>query len=387
MRVLFLTHAFPPASEHAAGSLVLALATALRGQGIDTQVVAPAAPGFPNDAELDGIVVDHFHYAPRRYEKLAYSDRMVDLARASWSARVTVLGFLGAEFSSAVRSRRRFEPDVIHAHWWFPSGLVGTWLSMMAHKPLVTTLHGSDVRLARTVAFSRPAFRHVLRRSTAVTAVSRRIASEAREVVSVSTPVVAPMPVPTDRFTPGSARRSDRLLFVGRLDEASGLDVLLHALSRMPQQSLGLDVVGDGDDRVTLEERAHALGLGERVRWHGAVPQARLIELYRAALAVVVLSRAEGLGVVAVEAQLCEAPVVAVGVGVSPDVVQHGRTGIVVDSVDADALAAALVSLVKLDDRGASLGAAGRLVALGAFAPESVARRYADIYQTAVARP
>jgi glycosyltransferase involved in cell wall biosynthesis len=102
---------------------------------------------------------------------------------------------------------------VVHAHWWFPNGLVGTWLAKMAHKPLVTTLHGTDVRLARSVAFSRPAFRHVMHNSAAVTAVSRWLANEAQEVVSAPAPIVAPMPVATDLFTPGGARRKDRLLF------------------------------------------------------------------------------------------------------------------------------------------------------------------------------
>ena len=50
------------------------------------------------------------------------------------------------------RARRLFEPQVIHAHWWFPNGVVGAWLSSFAHVPLVTTLHGTDVRLVRTLA-------------------------------------------------------------------------------------------------------------------------------------------------------------------------------------------------------------------------------------------
>jgi glycosyltransferase involved in cell wall biosynthesis len=87
-----------------------------------------------------------------------------------------------------------------------------------------------------------------------------------------------------------------------------------------------------------------------------------------------------------VEAQLCETPVVAFDSGGIPDVVQHDRTGVLVAEIDAGALAAALVSLVERDDHGAALGAAGRLHALATFAPESVARRYADIYRSAISR-
>jgi glycosyltransferase involved in cell wall biosynthesis len=388
MKVLFLTHSFPRTPGDAPGSFVLRLATALRAEGIDTSVVAPAARGLEHHDRIEDIPVERFRYAPRKYETLAYGGNMATQVQASWSAKVTMLGFLGAEFRSAVQARREFEPDLIHAHWWFPNGLVGTWLAKMSGKPLVTTLHGTDVRLARTVAFARPGFRHVMNHSAAVTAVSRWLAAEAQQVVSSPPPIVAPMPVAVDLFTPSTngARERNRLLFVGRLNKQKGIELLLHAVSRMPDRSIHLDVVGDGDDRQTLDELAQGLGIGDRVHWHGALPQPKLADYYRRAAALVVPSVSEGLGLVAVEAQLCETPVVAFDSGGLPDIVQHDRTGILVSDVDAGALAAALVSLLERDDRGAALGAAGRLHALATFAPESVARRYADIYRTAIAR-
>src|SRR5262245_791522 len=386
MKVLFLTHSFPRQLGDAPGSFLLRLAIALRNEGVETSVVAPAAPGIPDHDHLDGVSVERFRYAPRRFETLAYAGNMATQVQASWSARVTMLGFLGAEFRSAVRARRELEPDVVHAHWWFPNGLVGTWLSRMANKPLVTTLHGTDVRLARSVAFSRPAFRHVMHHSAAVTAVSRFLASEAMEVVSAPEPAVAPMPVAAELFSPGGKRRRDRVLFVGRLNKETGIELLLHAISRIPDGSLGLDVVGDGDDRETLEELARGLDIADRVQWHGALPQPKLVEFYRSAAALVVPSTGDGSGRAAVEAQLCETPVIGFAAGGLPDVVQHARTGILVPDLDAAALAAAFVSLLDRDDRGASLGAAGRLHALATFAPESVARHYADIYRTAISR-
>src|SRR5689334_7540478 len=262
MKVLFLTHNFPRHTGDAPGSFILRLATALRNDGIDTSVLAPASADYAAHDSLDGIPVERFHYAPRRFETLAYTGNMASQVQASWSARVTLLGFLGAEFRSAVRLRREFKPDVVHAHWWFPNGLVGTWLGRMSNKPLVTTLHGSDVRLARSVAFSRPAFRHVLHRSAVVTAVSRWLASEAQQVVSAPAPVVAPMPVATDLFSPNGDERINRLLFVGRLNRQKGIELLLHALSRMTDDGApGLDVVGDGEDREQLEQLAASLGL------------------------------------------------------------------------------------------------------------------------------
>jgi glycosyltransferase involved in cell wall biosynthesis len=385
VKVLFLTHSFPRGDGDAPGSFVLRLASALRNEGVEATVVAPSGPDLPPRATLDGIEVTRFHYAPRRFETLAYTGTMAQQVQASWGARVTLLGFLGAEFRCAVHVRREIHPDIVHAHWWFPNGLVGTWLGRLTNKPLVTTLHGSDVRLARTVAFARPGFRHVMHRSTVVTAVSRWLASEAQQVVSAPAPIVAPMPVAVDLFTPGGKRSRDRLLFVGRLNKQKGIELLLHAISRIPDRSISLDVVGDGEDRAALEALAGALGAGDRVRWHGALPHDRLPDFYRAAAALVVPSIGEGLGLVAVEAQLCETPVIAFDSGGLPDIVQHDRTGVLVPEIDPGALAAAIVSLLDREDHGASLGAAGRLHAVATFAPQSVARRYADIYRSAIA--
>jgi glycosyltransferase involved in cell wall biosynthesis len=90
------------------------------------------------------------------------------------------------------------------------------------------------------------------------------------------------------------------------------------------------------------------------------------------------------LGLVAVEALLCETPVVAFDSGGLRDVIQHERTGILVKPGDRVALANALDDLLSRDGAGGDLGRAGRLYALSAFAPESAARRYAEIYRQVV---
>jgi len=380
MNVLFLTHSFPRSEGDAAGSFILRLAVALRGEDVKVRVVAPAGPGLPASEEIEGIGVERFRYAPRRYEKLAYTGNMASDVASSWTAKLALVGFLGSDFVHAVRARRTFEPQVVHAHWWFPNGVVGTWVGGLAHIPLVTTLHGTDVRLARTVGVAKPLFGHVLKHSAAVTTVSRWLKEETQALVPGVNPTVAPMPVATDLFEPGTSRDGNRLLFVGRLNDQKGVEHVLHALASMKTPAT-LDIVGDGPNRESLKALAQQLGIAPRIRWHGQLSQSELPPIYQRAAAVVLPSVDEGLGLVAVEALLCETPVVAFDSGGLRDVIQNEKTGLLVKPGDRAALAAALDDLLARDGRGSQLGKAGRLYALSAFAPESAARRYAEIYR------
>jgi glycosyltransferase involved in cell wall biosynthesis len=381
MNVLFLTHSFPRSEGDASGSFILRLAVALRAENVNVRVVAPAGAGLPASEEMEGVSVERFRYAPRRFEKLAYTGNMANDVASSWTARLALVGFLGSDFVHSVRARRSFEPALVHAHWWFPNGVVGTWVSGLARIPLVTTLHGTDVRLARKVGVAKPLFGHVLKHSAAVTTVSKWLKDETEALVPGVHPTVAPMPVATNLFGPGSSRDGQRLLFVGRLNDQKGADHLVHALATMKTAAASLDIVGDGPNRETLKQLAQQLGVASRIRWHGQLSQSELPPLYQRAAAVVIPSVDEGLGLVAVEALLCETPVVAFDSGGLRDVIQHEKTGLLVKPGDRAALAGALDDLLARDGRGSQLGRAGRLYALSAFAPESAARRYAEIYR------
>ena len=386
MNVLFMTHSFPRDAGDAAGSFILRLARGLAAEGVTVRVVAPSAQGLDPHATLGGIAVDRFRYAPARYETLAYGGNMAEQVRDSWTAKLALAGFLAGEWRAGREAIRSFAPDVVHAHWWFPNGVAAARVARAARVPLVTTLHGTDVRMARSIAASRPAFRHVLGRSATVTAVSRWLAEEANSLVPGTHPVVAPMPVATELFHAGLAdARTTNLLFVGRLMPQKGVDILLDALVGLPPH-VGLDVIGHGPDREALGVRAIALGVASRVRWHGAVRPDALEPFYQRAAALVVPSREEGLGLVAVEAQLCETPVIAFASGGLPDVIEHERTGILVPDRTAASLARAINTFFARDDAGAALGAAGRVSALAAFSPESVGRRYAEIYRNVASR-
>jgi|tagenome__1003787_1003787.scaffolds.fasta_scaffold20902487_2 glycosyltransferase involved in cell wall biosynthesis len=384
LRVLFLTHAFPRWTGDAAGSFILRFARALRQLGIEVSVLAPHAANLPTRDSVDGIEVVRFRYAPPSLETLAYTGTMAEQVRDSWSARFALGSLFGAGFWRLLREQRRIAPRLVHAHWWFPAGVVAAAASRLSGVPFVTSMHGSDVRLARSTAGAATALQWVMRASRATTTVSRWLSDEAHAMTpELPAPRVLPMPAATELFTPGGTRAHDRLLFVGRLNAQKGIELLLRAIGVM-RTPTRLDVVGDGPDADAMRTLAASLGIAERVTWHGALPQPALPQLYRSASALIVPSRDEGLGLVAVEAQLCETPVIAFDSGGLRDIVEHGVTGILVDVFTADALARAADELLASPDRAASLGVAGRRAALAVFSPDAVARSYDAIYRSAL---
>ena len=385
MRVLFLTHSFPRFAGDAAGAFILRLATALAEQDVGVSVLAPATPTAPSRDVIDCIPITRFRYAPRAFETLAYEGNMATQVKESWSAKLGLVSLLTAELNAALAETRRERYDLLHAHWWFPSGVATTVAARWRNLPFVTTLHGSDVRLGRTIRPARPAMRQVLRRSAKVTAVSRWLADEAQQVAGGEMPVVAPMPVATELFSADATPRGDALLFVGRLTRQKGVDILLRALATIAPH-VTLDVVGDGQERASLEALTSSLGVRERVRWHGAKQASELASFYRRAAALVVPSSEEGLGLVAVEAQLCGTPVVAFASGGLVDVIRDGESGVLVAERTPDALGRAIVGLLATPERGAALARTGAVLARQAFAPDNVARRYADIYREVIQR-
>lgn len=196
---------------------------------------------------------------------------------------------------------------------------------------------------------------------------------------------VAPMPADAALFTAANATRiAGRFLFVGRLNAQKGLRDLLDALAWCPAE-ISLDVVGSGDDADALKAHAAGLGLGSRVQWHGAVDRTALPPLYRRAQAVVMPSTQEGLGLVAVEAQLCRTPVIAYRSGGLPDVVDAQWGGVLVPPGDTRALAAAIQGVATHPELVDGYGASARAVMVDRFSPATVAAGYASLYRAVVA--
>ncbi len=171
---------------------------------------------------------------------------------------------------------------------------------------------------------------------------------------------------------------------VGSLVRRKGFDVLLDALvelrSRISEPLLL--IAGEGPERERLRSRAKRLGVAEACRWLGRLDDVGPV--LAAADVVAAPSRAEGLGVAAIEAMAAARPVVASAVGGLAELIRSGREGLLVAPDDPVALAAALADVLADRARARRLGAAARERA-HAFSAAAMARGTEAVYERALA--
>jgi glycosyltransferase involved in cell wall biosynthesis len=159
-----------------------------------------------------------------------------------------------------------------------------------------------------------------------------------------------------------------------------GIDVLVEACAHAPRATV-LVVAGDGPEHARLEVRARELGI--RALFLG--PREDKAELLAACDVFALASRAEGLGVAALEAMACGRAVVATRVGGLMEAVVDGRTGLLVPPDEAGALAAALVRLHADPELRARLGAEGPRRLAEGFAAEQMVAAYERLYREVLA--
>ena len=333
MKVAVLTTSYPRFEGDPAGWFVAEAVGRLRARGVEVEVVSPAS---------------------FRHFGIAYGDGVVgNLRRAPWKLALVPLLLLG--FVRAARRAAR-DADVVHAHW-LPVGAVG----LLTGKPVVVTLHGTDVTLARRAPWLA---RIVLRRARIVLPVSSALAAEARRLGAEQVRVVPNgIELPLE---PGAEHDPPYVLFAGRLSPEKGIRELVQAANGLP-----LVVAGDGPLR------------GEVPQARGMLRRTELEPLLAGAAVVAVPSLREGFGLAAAEAMAHGKPVVASAVGGLLDLVVDGETGLLVPPGDVPALRAALERLLGDRELRHRLGAAARVRARERLAWDAVADATLAAYRRA----
>lgn len=287
---------------------------------------------------------------------------------------------------------RPFRPSVLHLH----TGRA-TWHGARAAArlgvPAITTRR-MDRRVKRGLR-NRLVYGRWVRRAVGISpAVSRRLLDGGVPEQKVRTVWSVVDPARVEPSRPRDELRRERGLDAGdvvvlaaaSLVRRKGLDLLLEALAGVDRGArVQLWIAGEGPERAALERRAAAPDLVGRVRFEGRVE--RVADLLAACDLVALPSRAEGLGVAALEAMAAGRAVLATRVGGLGEAVVDGETGLLVESESVPALRAALTRLAADGALRAQLGAGGRARVAAQFRPEHMVTAYEALYREVVETP
>ncbi|KOV70570.1 glycosyl transferase [Streptomyces sp. NRRL WC-3618] len=296
-------------------------------------------------------------------------------------------------------------PDLIHSHFWM-SGLASLAAARELRLPMLHTYHalGTVKKRHQGGADTSPPTRIGLEREIGL-GCDRVVATcrdEVAELERMGVPGgradIVPCGVDTERFRPDgavTARATNhryRLLQVGRLVPRKGAAVSVAALARLPEAELVIaggpgPGLLNGDPEVRrLRELARAAGVGDRVRFLGAVPCVDVPALMRGADVVLCPADYEPFGIVPLEAMACGRPVVASAVGGQLDTVVDRETGRLVAPGDPRALADAVAGLLADPGLREAYGAAGRRRVTRRYGWPHVAAATERSYRSALAR-
>ena len=329
----------PPSGYGGIESVVALLADALVEAGHDITLFAP--PGSRSRARVVSVL-DRLH--PREI-----------------GASVVEADHIARAFSHLERAAMRGEPyDLVHDH----SGWVALAMADRIQVPVLHTVHG---------AFDDNAQRFYAEHATkaALSCVSRAQAATRPDGVLVE--AVVPNPIDVQAW-PTDVPKDDYLLWVGRFTPEKGPHRAIRVAQATGRRLILAGPVQPGQEAY-FSERVEPHLDGSQIRYIGEVGGPRKLELFAAARAFLMpITWEEPFGMVMVEAMAAGTPVIAFARGAAPEVVEAGRSGLLVG--DEDAMISALEDAAQLSPAECRASVAER------FSPAVVAAAYERVYRT-----
>ena len=293
------------------------------------------------------------------------------------------------------RAIKQLQPDVIHAHDPHGVAMAALALSMSTEpvKPPLLASRRVDFKI-RGNALSRWKYRQVdcficaseaIRQILLSDGVERERAVTVHEGIDLDRVAAAsPANIHEELWLPHGAPIIGN---VAALVPHKGQKHLIEAAALVVRQvpDARFVIAGEGELREALEQQIRHLGLEKHVLLAGFRPD--VLSVHKAFDIFVMSSVTEGLGTSILDAMACGKPVVATAAGGIPEIVRDGRTGLLVPPRDHDAMAAAIVKLLRDEPLRRRMGAAGLSLANARFSAERMVRETLEVYQRVALRP
>ena len=281
---------------------------------------------------------------------------------------------------------KKFNPDIVHSHYASSYGLIG---ALSGFHPYIISMWGSDVfRFPNYSFLHKSVLKFSLSRADKLLSTSYSLSAEVKKYTDKDI-VVTPFGVDVDRFKPQEvdtifAKKDIVIGTIKTLEKIYGIDYLIKAFkivkTKIPEQQIKLLIVGDGTLRKNLEDLVHSLKLMNDIVFTGYIKHNE-VEKYQNMLDIyVAVSLQESFGVAILEASACSKPVIVSNVGGLPEIVENGKTGIIVEKENSEQLSDALITLINNPDLRITMGKNGRMKVLNEYNWESSVKKMLLVY-------
>jgi phosphatidylinositol alpha 1,6-mannosyltransferase len=378
LRILIAAETYPP-DVNGAARFAERLAGGLAGRGHDVHVVAPSPDGAPGKRVDDGVTV----HRVRSHSYFMRPDFQVCMPWEVAPATAAVL--------------EEIDPDVVHTQAHMVLGRYMVKAAVRSGRPLVATNHFMPENLAAHTPVPRMLqrlgyrlawkdLRRVFGQAAVVTAPTPRAVELLRRSAGLADAFPVSCGIDAERYRRDPESDPPNVLFVGRMDQEKRVDELIKAFAALPADLPAvLDLVGDGPERGTWSALVDELGVADRVRFHGFVPEDELVAAYARAAVFCMPGIAELQSLVTLEAMASATPVVAADAMALPHLVRPGRNGWLYRPGDIGELTARLTTLLGDAALRMRMGAASREL-VNEHAIGGTLDRFEGIYRDVIAR-
>ena len=353
-RLLVITTLYPNSAQNRHGIFVETRLRHLLATGKITATVVAPVPWIPFKTKLSSSYAGYSDI-PRQTERkgiTVYHPRYLVIPKIGMLFTPFFMA-LSLWFTICKLRSTGLEYDLVDGHYYYPDGvaiaLIGKWLG----KPFTVTARGTDINLIPRHTIPRKMILWAANKAAASITVCRALKDEMVDLGADESKIhIFRNGVDLQLFTPlnrelcrGKFRlTSTTLLSVGHLIERKGHDLVIQAMSDLPECKLL--IAGDGEKESQLRQLVDDLGVHDRVVFLGAVTQQELAEIYSAVDIMVLASSREGWANVLLESMACGTPVVASSIWGTPEVVAAPEAGLLFKPRSPEAIATSVKQLL-----------------------------------------
>jgi glycosyltransferase involved in cell wall biosynthesis len=390
MRVCMITTTYPRFVDDAAAPFIADIAEGIAALGHRVDVILPYHPQL-RDTERNGVSLHPYHVPGDRKQPIwGYAQSMQADVKLKKKALALAPFAAYSAFRCASEVVSRKGCDLVHAHWVLPNGYVAAKVAKKFKLPLVISLHGSDMFLARKSKFFGLLAGRILRKAAMVTACSPDLQEQAAQISGRPVRLLE-YGVNIEQFQPSasSAPIPYSIFTAGRLVYKKGFLQLLDAFAKVhnyyPDSTL--TIAGSGPLLAKLQEHTRFLGLQESIKFPGNIDRRRLPDSFASSDVVAVpsvtdeMGNRDGLPNVFLEALSAGSAIVATDIPGIQNVAQHNREALIVTAGDVDTLCDAILLLFQNPDVKERLRRAARERAVAELSWDVKCKEFEQIYR------